>query len=109
MLVLLLQCNIAATHPVRFSETSVGQLWYNQELRKEIGFYMQNIPETGFMRLPQVLSVIPVGKTSWWEGVKSGRFPKPVKLSARCTAWRAEDIRALITRLSEGDGPVHSS
>ena len=62
---------------------------------------MQDIPETGFVRLPQVLSVIPLGKTSWWEGVKSGRFPKPVKLSARCTAWRAEDIRKLIKDLSD--------
>ncbi len=61
---------------------------------------MNEIPETGFLRLPQVLSVIPLGKTCWWEGVKSGRFPKPVKLSARCTAWRAEDIRDLIQTLS---------
>jgi len=57
---------------------------------------MHDLPETGFMRLPQVLSFFPVGKTCWWEGVKSGRYPKPVKLSARCTAWRAEDIRELI-------------
>lgn len=60
-----------------------------------------DIPETGFLRLTQVLSVIPVGKTSWWEGVKSGRFPKPIKLTRRCTAWRADDIRALIKSLSE--------
>ncbi len=64
---------------------------------------MNEIPETGFLRLPQVLSVIPLGKTCWWEGVKSGRFPKPVKLSARCTAWRAEDIRDLIRVLSESE------
>ena len=64
---------------------------------------MKEIPETGFVRLPQVLSVIPLGKTCWWEGVKSGRFPKPVKLSARCTAWRAEDIRELIKTLSESE------
>ena len=57
------------------------------------------IPETGFVRLSQVLTVIPLGKTCWWEGVKSGRFPKPVKLSARCVAWRAEDIRDLIKNL----------
>jgi len=62
---------------------------------------MNEIPETGFLRLSQVLSVIPLGKTCWWEGVKSGRFPKPVKLSARCTAWRAEDIRVLIKHLSD--------
>lgn len=58
------------------------------------------LPETGFLRLPQVLSYIPVGKTCWWKGVKSGRFPKPVKLSERCTAWRVEDIRDLIARFS---------
>jgi prophage regulatory protein len=62
---------------------------------------MLTLPETGFMRLPQVLAVIPVGKSCWWEGVKSGRYPKSVKLSARCTAWKAEDIHALIKRLSE--------
>jgi predicted DNA-binding transcriptional regulator AlpA len=62
---------------------------------------MQHIPEIGFMRLPQVLEVIPLGKTSWWEGVKSGRFPQPVKLSPRCTAWKAEDIRELVKVLSE--------
>lgn len=61
---------------------------------------MYDMPETGFLRLSQVLSVIPLGKTCWWKGVKSGRFPKPVKLSDRCTAWRVEDIRELISRLS---------
>jgi predicted DNA-binding transcriptional regulator AlpA len=66
---------------------------------------MQTIPETGFLRLPQVLTVIPLGKTCWLDGVKSGRFPKPVKLSARCTAWRATDIRDLIKSLSEGSCP----
>jgi predicted DNA-binding transcriptional regulator AlpA len=50
----------------------------------------------GFMRLPQVLAVYPVGKSTWWAGVKAGRFPKPVKLGPRTTAWRLEDIRALI-------------
>jgi prophage regulatory protein len=59
------------------------------------------VPEIGFVRLPQVLEVIPVGKTCWWEGVRTGRYPKPVKLSARCTAWKAEDIRELIKRLAE--------
>lgn len=67
---------------------------------------MHDIPETGFLRLPQVLDVIPVGKTCWWEGVKKGRYPKPVKLSPRCTAWRAEDIRHLIESLS-GQHQMH--
>jgi len=57
-----------------------------------------SIPSTGFMRLRAVLAVIPVSKSTWWAGVKSGRFPQSVKLGERITAWRAEDIRALIER-----------
>jgi len=60
-----------------------------------------DIPQSGFLRLTQVLNVIPIGKSSWWEGVKSGRFPKPIKLTPRCTAWRVDDIRDLIKSLSE--------
>ena len=33
---------------------------------------MHDIPETGFLRLTRVLTVIPIGKTCWWEGVKAG-------------------------------------
>jgi predicted DNA-binding transcriptional regulator AlpA len=40
-----------------------------------------------------------VSKSTWWAGVKSGRFPKPVKLGPRITAWRSGDIRALIEQL----------
>ena len=59
------------------------------------------IPATGFLRLPQVLALVPVGKSSWWEGCKSGRYPKPVKLGPRTTVWRAEDIRAFIEGFSQ--------
>lgn len=58
------------------------------------------LPETGFIRLPTVLKLIPVSKSTWWEGVKSGRFPKSVKLGTRVTAWRVEDIKKLITDLA---------
>lgn len=54
------------------------------------------IPTTGFLRLPQILAIFPISKSSWWEGCKSGRFPKPVKLGPRTTVWRAEDIAELI-------------
>ncbi len=54
------------------------------------------LPETGFLRLKEVLKIIPVGKTTWWLGVKTGRFPRPVKLGPRTTAWRVEDIRDFI-------------
>lgn len=62
-----------------------------------------NIPTTGFLRLPQVLAIIPISKSVWWEGCKTGRFPKPVKLGPRTTAWRAEDIAALVESFSNSN------
>lgn len=59
------------------------------------------LPATGFVRLPSILAPqgpIPVGRSTWWAGVKSGRFPKPVKLGPRTTAWKVEDIRNLIEK-----------
>lgn len=67
-----------------------------------------SIPETGFLRLRQIIgnpkanppipALIPVGKSCWWEGIRDGRFPRPIKLGARVTVWRVEDIRDLIAR-----------
>jgi predicted DNA-binding transcriptional regulator AlpA len=54
------------------------------------------LPEAGFVRIRQILAVYPIGRSTWWAGVKSGRFPRPVKLGPRTTAWRVEDIRRLI-------------
>ena len=51
------------------------------------------------MREPEVLDVVPIGKTSWRRGVAEGRYPKPVRLSARVIAWRVGDIRALLASL----------
>lgn len=50
----------------------------------------------GYMRLPEVLLAYPVGRSTWLAGVKSGCYPKPVKLSARVVAWRVSDILALV-------------
>ncbi|OAI16560.1 transcriptional regulator [Methylomonas lenta] len=59
---------------------------------------MIQIPETGFLRVSQIVpSIIPVSKSSWWAGVKAGKYPQPLKLGPRTTVWRAEDIRSLIT------------
>lgn len=67
---------------------------------------MYHLPETGFLRLVQIIGnpkadppippLIPVKKSCWWSGVKSGRFPRPLKLGPRLTVWRVEDIRQLI-------------
>lgn len=57
---------------------------------------LEQLPPTGFLRLPQVLELIPVSKSTWWEGCRTGRYPAPVKIGARCTAWPVESIRELI-------------
>jgi predicted DNA-binding transcriptional regulator AlpA len=57
-----------------------------------------NLPDAGYMRQAQIIpDVIPVSSATWWRGVKSGRYPKPVKLSERVTAWKVGDIRQLLT------------
>ena len=58
-----------------------------------------SLPQTGFVRLRAILGPqgpIPISKSTWWAGVRSGRYPSPIKLGPRLTAWRVEDIRALI-------------
>lgn len=57
------------------------------------------LPALGFVRLSLILTLLPISKATWWAGVKSGRFPQPVKLATRITAWRVEDIRALVEKM----------
>ena len=72
---------------------------------------MNQLPETGYIRLCQIIgnskskppipAIIPVSKSTWWAGVKSSRYPQPVRtLGLRITAWRVEDIRLLIQNAS---------
>ena len=68
------------------------------------------LPATGFLRQKTVLGdkkakppippIIPVCPSTWWNGIKKGIYPAPVKLSENVTAWRVEDIRALIERIN---------
>ena len=61
------------------------------------------LPETGFIRLPKVLELIPVSRSTWWAGVANGHFPKPCKPTPRTSAWKCEDIRELIEVISRTD------
>lgn len=64
------------------------------------------LPEVGFIRVAQILgnkakgipAIVPVSRSTWWLGVKLGRYPRPVKLSPRITVWHVADIRAFIDR-----------
>ena len=65
---------------------------------------MHNLSIEGFLRLNQIVgnkttpAIIPISKSSWWAGVKEGRFPQPVKLGKRTTVWRISDIRKLVEK-----------
>jgi hypothetical protein len=69
------------------------------------------LPESGYLRLAQIIGrsagkgrpaippIIPVSRSTWWAGVKAGRYPQPTRtLGTRITAWRVEDVRSLIDR-----------
>ncbi len=60
------------------------------------------LPETGFVRLSTILQIYPVGRSTFWAKVKAGEYPQPIKLAPNTTAWRVEDIRALIAKHSGG-------
>ena len=75
---------------------------------------MHKLPESGFLRLRQIIgdpkadppipAIFPVSRSAWWAGVKDGRYPKPVKLGPRTTAWRVELIIEMVERLSAQEG-----
>lgn len=70
------------------------------------------LPEIGFIRLkniigdpkanPPIPAIIPVSRSAWWQGVKSGIFPSAIKnaLGIKVTVWSVEDIRELVNRRS---------
>lgn len=68
------------------------------------------LPAEGYVRISQIannpvkgtVGVIPVSPATWWNGVRSGKFPKSVKLGPRTTAWKVEDIRALMKEMGVG-------
>lgn len=64
--------------------------------------YARELPAHGYVRLETVLTVVPVGKSTWWKGIKDGRFPAGVKLGPRLTVWKVEDIRKLLERTAQG-------
>lgn len=67
---------------------------------------MVTIQHDGLLRLPQIIGdpqakppippIIPISASSWWAGCKSGKYPKPIKLGPRTTAWRASEVLALV-------------
>lgn len=64
------------------------------------------IPADGFMRLRQILEIVPISKSHWWALVRDGAAPSALKLSPRCTAWLAKDVREFCERMSAKGRPA---
>jgi predicted DNA-binding transcriptional regulator AlpA len=60
-----------------------------------------DLPNEALLREKQILAPngpVPISRSTWWAGVRSGRFPQPIRLGPRTTAWRVGDIRGLLRK-----------
>ena len=48
---------------------------------------------------PPIQPIIPLSKTTWWNGVRAGRYPQPIKLSDNVTAWRSDNFQNLVDEI----------
>lgn len=55
-------------------------------------------PIYGYMRQKELMALLPFSPATLWRKVKAGTFVKPVKLSARITAWNRADIYEWLNR-----------
>jgi len=61
----------------------------------------QTINEDALLRISQVLELIPISRRSaWWQGCKSGKYPKPIKIGPKTTVWKASDIAKTLRELT---------
>ena len=103
-------CNFVTTSPVYRAILGIDRAKDFSSTSPKKGPHMDKgnfLPQgIGFLKLPRVLELFPVSRSTWWAGIKKGKYPAPVKLSARSVGWRSSDIHALLEALSAG--PVNS-
>lgn len=75
---------------------------HDEKPKRRPHVYARELPAHGYVRLETVLTVVPVGRSTWWKGIKDGRFPAGVKLGPRLTVWTVESIRTLLERTTQG-------
>lgn len=72
--------------------------------RKKVTYKPAPLPDEGFVRLPSVLSVLGISRTSFYQGIKSGKYPSGQLLTERCRVWPVSEIRELLAKLEIGKG-----
>jgi len=58
-------------------------------------------PFDRLLRLPEVLHILPIGKSTWWAWIATGKAPRGIKLGAKTTAWRSSDIQKFLDDLNK--------
>lgn len=76
-----------------------------QKTRNKITYTPVPLPTEGFVRLPSVIAVLGISKSSFLDGVKAGKYPAGKLLSPRCRVWPVAEIRALLASLEQGAKP----
>lgn len=67
------------------------------KISRSTNLHCINLDADSFLRLPEVLRIYPVSRSTWYAGIRRGIFPQGVKLSQRTTAWRSSDIKKLLS------------
>jgi prophage regulatory protein len=71
--------------------------------RNKITYTASPLPPEGVVRLPSVIAVLGISKTSFLNGVKDGKYPAGKLISARCRVWPVKEIRDLLASLEKGE------
>jgi len=64
-----------------------------------INIEIVKLPENGYVKLDVVLKFLPVGRSTWYEGIKNGVYPAPIKIG-RASLWRTKDLIDLLERIN---------
>lgn len=61
---------------------------------------LASLPDDALIRITDVLRIFPISKSGWFRGIQDGKYPKPIKLGERVSAWRVGDILKLVRSIS---------
>jgi len=67
-------------------------------------------PHKGLARVSRIISgdpsrgiepLVPVSRATWYQMVKDGRAPKPIRLSEGVSVWRIADIEEMLAKIEQ--------
>tara|TARA_B110000503_G_scaffold29412_1_gene47138 strand:+ start:727 stop:975 length:249 start_codon:yes stop_codon:yes gene_type:complete len=79
----------------------------NQRLQQEVLRNFDNLPKTSYIRLPTIMVLYGLSKSTILREIKKGNIPPSIKLTTRTTGWKVEDIRQNLEALLCQDGPQY--